>query len=155
VSNKNGIRYTDEQKTEFVAYAAQVGVPLARQALGYPLVAQSAYDWMKAAGVEIPRSPLQVHAAHINSWYGDVERRLVTQQVLDEAHRMLLDGIAEPKELASVAQAVRSAVATLQVLDGKASEIVENPADRAPEIVALIEEYRARNDAEIRKLRAV
>ncbi len=117
-------------------------------------------------GVTIPKSPLALAAGQVSEWYSVAERRLVCEQVLDAAHTLLTNGetvvindttVVVPissKSLNSVAAAVRHAVTLLQILDGKATEIVENRIDQ-PEIVALIDEYRSRNDAHVRQLRSV
>lgn len=176
-SKVTGKRYTEDERDTFCDLAAEHGVSYTIRALGYPDATATAYRWLEVRGIEPPQSALAIASTSVRDWYGDAERRLVTQQVLDRAfdilsagHEVMVptfdadtgkqDGVTfmlkqvDADGLKSIAATVRNAITTLQLLDGKATQVLEHHVEQ-PELLALVEEYRAKNAEQIRHLKAV
>lgn len=155
-------KYTEEQRTIFVALAAEVGMAPARERLGYPS-GQTASEWCKNYGVDTAEAetPLMKRAKAMRMFYGQQEKMTLLQEIMDAAYRLLEWGrdqdpvISEegevyyplgPLDVQRLATAVRAVIQTGELLEGRPTEIVQEIDPTDTELRKLVEEFRQRND---------
>lgn len=161
-------RYTEKQRADFLTLASKEGIATAIKKLGYP-ARDTAESWVEKYDVQVPRTPLALAATAMKSWYGITEQRIAAQAALDASYERLTEG--EPvldedgthigfrplgaREIGALASAVQRAIQTLNLVEGKATEIIESHADTAPELMSVIDKYREENAEKVRHLRLV
>lgn len=139
--------YTDEQKAEFCELAQYVGIGAAIRELGYPTYTAAAY-WMEQRGVKAKKVDIMAKARQFHAYY-HVEDML---KVVDEAMNVVTELYSKCEtadDANKLANAVSKLVTSRQLLEGKASSIVDKRETTQTdlEIMQLLNEQRMQNDA--------
>jgi hypothetical protein len=106
-------------------------VRVARQELGYPARA-TAYKWLKDAGIEpADANALMKKAREIKDWYGQEEKRLALQEILDRIHTILQEEEVDADALYKLAGSANRVVQSMQLIEGLETSriVVEDKLD--------------------------
>lgn len=144
---KNYTEYTEDQRKEFLEYAKDVGIAKAIRDLGYPTF-PTAKKWAKQYGVELPLNQLSQISNSMKDFYKMEEKVYTAQLIIDRVQENLVENAGlNGDELKKHAEALKKAVETIQLVEGKATQITENissdPFDNA--YVSLIDEMERQN----------
>lgn len=119
--------YTDEQITAFLELAQDIGYTRAMRELGYPNSWATANRWAEKRGVTIAVDEVKARAAKFNQWYDVEENMLVAQEGINRVYEELTTNKAlSADDMKKLADAYAKYVATMQTLQGKASNITES-----------------------------
>lgn len=139
--------YTDEEKAAFCELAQYVGIGAAIREFKYPSY-PTAMMWMEQRGVEPKKVDIMAKAREFHQYY-HVEDMI---KVVDEAMAVvqgLYSSITTADEAMKLANAVNKLVNSRQVLEGKASSIIEKRETTQSdlEIIELLNMQKAQNNA--------
>jgi hypothetical protein len=120
------IEYTEEQKATFLDYAKDMGIAKAIRELGYPTF-PTARKWGEQYGVELPLNQLSQMANGIKVFYGSEEKLYVAQLLIDRIQEELMnDENKTGDELKKLSDALKRAIETIQLVEGKATQITQS-----------------------------
>lgn len=145
---RNFMAYTEEQISDFLALAQEVGITKAKRELGYPASWSTAQYWAKNRGVEVSVDEVMAKASNTNQWYKTEEVITIAQEGMNRLYDELVNNNAltadEQKKLAEAFVKHYGVWANAQ---GKATSIVESRETDSFEahVQAMIAEERGRN----------
>lgn len=139
--------YTDEEQATYCELAQYVGIGAAIRELGYPTY-PTAMMWLEKRGLEAKKSDIMAKAREFHQYY-KAEDML---KVVDEAMAVVTDlysTINSADEAMKLANAIAKLVNARQLLEGKASSIIEKRETTQTdlEIMGLLEQQKMQNDA--------
>lgn len=142
------IKYTNEQRAEFLELAAEIGISRALRKLGYPNTWATGKRWLENAGIEIPLDEIKAQAQAHNDWYKTEDMLLVAQEGIQRVYEELQRSDLSPDEHKKMSESFQKYANTWLLLQGKANSINEtrhkDTADLA--IMDLINEEKMRNE---------
>lgn len=142
--------FTEEQITNYIDTAQEMGISPAMRALGYPRSYHTAKKWFEQRGLEMPTmDTLAKMAVDLRVFYSDKEKVLAAQAVLDRCVETLMEDTLDADQLNKLANAVHKAIQTINLIEGKSTVINENRQKDGQDlaIIDLLNEAKARNDA--------
>lgn len=142
--------FTEEQITDFIEVAQEVGISPAMRQFGYPKSYHTAKKWFNQRNIDLPSlDSLAKMAVDMRVFYSDKEKLIAAQAVLDRCVESLMEDTLDPDQLNKLANAVHKSIQTINLIEGKSTAINENRtkdnADLA--IIDLLNEAKMRNEA--------
>jgi outer membrane protein assembly factor BamD (BamD/ComL family) len=142
--------FTEEQITEFIETAQEMGIGPTLRYLNYPKSYHTAKKWFEQRNIELPTiDTLAKMAVDTRSFYNDKEKLIAAQAVLDRCVESLMQDSLDPDQLNKLANAVHKAIQTINLIEGKSTVINENRQKDGQDlaIIDLLNEAKARNEA--------
>lgn len=143
-------QFTEEQITEYIELAQEMGISPAMRMLNYPKSYHTAKKWFEQRNLDLPSiDTLAKMAVDMRIFYTDKEKVLAAQAVLDRCVEALYEDTLDSDQLNKLANAVHKAIQTINLIEGKSTNINEqrNKDGQDLEIIDLLNEARARNAA--------
>lgn len=142
--------FDENQITEFIENAQEMGIGPTMRYLGYPKSYHTAKKWFVNRGIEMPTiDTLAKMAAGLGVFYSDKEKLIAAQAVLDRCVEALMQDSLDSDGLNKLANAVHKAIQTINLIEGKSTHINEqrNKDGQDLAIIDLLNEAKARNEA--------
>ena len=142
--------YTDEQITEFIEQAAEMGIGPAMRTLGYPKSYHTAKKFFVQRNIETPTAnSLAVMAKQLDIFYTDKEKALAAQAVIDRTVEALYQDTLESDDINKLSNALHKAIQTINLIEGKSTNISENRSKDGTDlaIVDMLNEAKLRNES--------
>lgn len=120
-------KYSEEQISEFIDIANEMGIGPAMRYLKYPGSYHTAKKFYIQRNLELP-SPdsLAVIARSLGIFYSDKEKIVAAQAVLDRCYESLVEDELDSDQLNKLANAVHKAIQTINLIEGKSTAINES-----------------------------
>jgi transcriptional regulator with XRE-family HTH domain len=141
--------FTEEQITQFIETAQEMGIGPSIRYLGYPKSYHTAKKWFGMRGLELPTlDTLAKMAGDLRVFYSDKEKIIAAQAVLDRCVEALMEQTLDSDALNKLANAVHKAIQTINLIEGKSTVINEqrNKDGQDLAIIDLLNEAKARNE---------
>lgn len=141
--------FTEEQITDFIETAKEMGIGPTLRYMGYPKSYHTAKKWFVERGLDMPSiDTLAKMAGDLRVFYSDKEKLIAAQAVLDRCVEALMQDALDSDGLNKLANAVHKAIQTINLIEGKSTVINEqrNKDNTDLAIVDLINEAKARNE---------
>jgi outer membrane protein assembly factor BamD (BamD/ComL family) len=142
--------FTEEQITEFIETAQEMGIGPTLRYLNYPKSYHTAKKWFEQRNVELPTiDTLAKMAVDTRNFYNEKEKLIAAQAVLDRCVESLMQDSLDADQLNKLANAVHKAIQTINLIEGKSTAINENRQKDGQDlaIIDLLNEAKARNEA--------
>jgi hypothetical protein len=142
--------FTEEQISEYISNAQEMGIGPAMRYLGYPKSYHTAKKWFVERNIEMPvPDTLAKMAGELGVFYSDKEKLIAAQAVLDRCVESLMQDTLDSDGLNKLANAVHKAIQTINLIEGKSTVINEqrNKDGQDLAIIDLLNEAKARNEA--------
>jgi len=142
--------FTEEQITNYIEIAQEMGISPAMRTLGYPRSYHTAKKWFEQRSIELPSiDTLAKMAVDMRVFYSDKEKVLAAQAVLDRCVETLMEDTLDADQLNKLANAVHKAIQTINLIEGKSTNINENRQKDGQDlaIIDLLNEAKMRNQA--------
>ena len=142
-------QFTEEQKTEFIETAQEMGIGPTLRYLGFPKSYHTAKKWFVERNLEMPTlDTLAKMAGDLKVFYSDKEKVIAAQAVLDRCIESLMQDALDPDQLNKLATAVHKAIQTINLIEGKSTIIQEQRSKDGSDlaIMDLLNEAKARNN---------
>ena len=142
--------FTEEQITEFIETAKEMGIGPTLRYLQYPKSYHTAKKWFIERGLDMPTiDTLAKMAGDLRVFYTDKEKLIAAQAVLDRCVEALMQDVLDSDGLNKLANAVHKAIQTINLIEGKSTVINENRQKDGQDlaIVDLLNEAKMRNEA--------
>ena len=143
-------KYTDEQITEFIEMAAEMGIGPTMRALGYPLSYHTAKKFFIQRNIELPTAnSLAVMAKQLDIFYTDREKVLAAQAVIDRSVESLYQDNLTSDDISKLSNALHKAIQTINLIEGKSTNISENRSKDGSDlaIIDMLNEAKARSNS--------
>ena len=143
-------KFTEEQITEFINVAQEIGIGPAIRTVGYPGSYHTAKKWFEQRSVDLPTiDTLAKMAVDMRVFYTDKEKVIAAQAVLDRCVETLMEDALDADQLNKLANAVHKAIQTINLIEGKSTNISENRQKDGQDlaIIDLLNEAKVRNEA--------
>jgi len=132
--------YTDEQITEFIEIAGEMGIGPAMRQLGYPKSYHTAKKFFVQRNIDTPTAnSLAVMAKQLDIFYTDREKILAAQAVIDRSVEALYEDNLVSDDISKLSNAI----------EGKSTNINENRSKDGSDlaIVDMLNEAKMRNES--------
>jgi len=142
--------YTDEQITEFIEIAGEMGIGPAMRHLGYPKSYHTAKKFFVQRNIDTPTAnSLAVMAKQLDIFYTDKEKVLAAQAVIDRTVEALYEDNLVSDDIAKLSNALHKAIQTINLIEGKSTNINENRSKDGSDlaIVDMLNEAKMRNES--------
>lgn len=141
-------KFTEEQISEFIEIANEMGIGPAMRYLKYPGSYHTAKKFYIQRNLELP-SPdsLAVIARSLGIFYSDKEKIVAAQAVLDRCYEKLVEDALDSDELNKLANAVHKAIQTINLIEGKSTAINESRSKDGTDLALtdMLNEAKMRN----------
>lgn len=141
--------FTEEQITEFIETAQEMGIGPTLRYLQYPKSYHTAKKWFVERNIDMPTlDTLAKMAGDLRVFYSDKEKIIAAQAVLDRCIESLMQDALDADQLNKLANAVHKAIQTINLIEGKSTIINEqrNKDGQDLAIVDLLNAAKARNN---------
>lgn len=139
--------YTEEERTEWLELAKEVGIARAIRELGYP-TPRTGKKWTEQYGVDVPLNALSIYANDMKKFYGYEEKVYGAQLIIDRIVELVSTEELDADQLKKAGEAYKRAVETINLLEGKATSITQANIDPFEnDYKAIIEEQERINRA--------
>jgi hypothetical protein len=141
-------KYTDEQITEFIEMAGEMGIGPTMRILGYPASYHTAKKFFKQRNIDMPTAnSLAVMAKQLDIFYTDKEKILAAQAVIDRSVESLYQDNLSSDDINKLSNALHKAIQTINLIEGKSTNINENRSKDGTDlaIVDMLNEARMRS----------
>jgi hypothetical protein len=142
--------YTDEQVTEFIEIAGEMGIGPAMRQLGYPKSYHTAKKFFVQRNIDTPTAnSLAVMAKQLDIFYTDREKILAAQAVIDRSVEALYQDNLVSDDISKLSNALHKAIQTINLIEGKSTNINENRSKDGSDlaIVDMLNEAKMRNES--------
>lgn len=143
-------QFTDEQITEFIEQAAEMGIGPAMRMLGYPKSYHTAKKWHTQRNIDMPTAnTLAVIAKQLDIFYTDREKILAAQAVIDRSVEKLYEDDLLAEDINKLSNALHKAIQTINLIEGKSTNINENRSKDGSDlaIIDMLNEAKARSNS--------
>jgi len=150
--------FTDEQITEFIETANEMGIGPAMRYLGYPKSYHTAKKFYVQRNVDMPTAnTLAVMAKQLDIFYTDKEKVLAAQAVIDRTVEALYEDTLVSDDISKLSNALHKAIQTINLIEGKSTNINENRSKDGTDlaIVDMLNEAKIRNESIKNTLKAI
>lgn len=141
-------KYTEEQISEFIEMAGEMGIGPTMRILGYPASYHTAKKFFIQRNVDMPTSnSLAVMAKQLDIFYTDKEKILAAQAVIDRSVESLYQDNLSSDDINKLSNALHKAIQTINLIEGKSTNINENRSKDGTDlaIVDMLNEARMRS----------
>jgi len=141
--------YTEEQITEFIEIAGEMGIGPAMRALGYPKSYHTAKKFFVQRNIDTPTAnSLAVMAKQLDIFYTDKEKVLAAQSVIDRTVEKLYEDDLLAEDINKLSNALHKAIQTINLIEGKSTNINENRSKDGSDlaIVDMLNEAKMRSN---------
>lgn len=119
--------YSESQKREFIQTAKEMGIAPAKRLLKYPGTYNTAVSWFAEFNEERPTIDSLMHAAlELKQFYGDNEKKLAAQLLIDRLVEKLYDDKLDADDIYKLGNALNKAIQTFNLIEGKSTNITES-----------------------------
>lgn len=142
--------FTEEQITEFIEMAAEMGIGPTMRHLGYPKSYHTAKKWHIQRNIEMPTAnTLAVMAKDLDIFYRDNEKILAAQAVIDRSVEALYQDDLTSDDINKLSTALHKAIQTINLIEGKSTNINENRSKDGSDlaIIDMLNEAKARSNS--------
>lgn len=142
--------FTEEQISEFIDQANEMGIGPAMRLLGYPKSYHTAKKFYTQRGINMPTAnTLATIAKQLDIFYTDKEKILAAQAVVDRAVEKLYEEDLLAEDINRLSNAIHKAIQTINLIEGKSTNINENRSKDGTDlaIVDILNEAKARNES--------
>jgi hypothetical protein len=142
--------FTDEQITEFIEMANEMGIGPAMRTLGYPKSYHTAKKFYMQRNVDMPTAnTLAVMSKQLDIFYTDKEKVLAAQAVIDRTVEALYEDTLVSDDIAKLSNALHKAIQTINLIEGKSTNINENRSKDGSDlaIVDMLNEAKMRSES--------
>jgi hypothetical protein len=141
--------FTEEQVSEFIEMANEMGIGPAMRTLGYPKSYHTAKRFYLQRNIDMPTAnSLAVMAKDLAIFYNDKEKVLAAQAVLDRSIEKLYEEDLLAEDINKLSTAIHKAIQTINLIEGKSTNINENRSKDGSDlaIVDMLNEAKMRSE---------
>lgn len=141
--------FTEEQVSEFINTANEMGIGPAMRYLQYPKSYHTAKKFYIQRNLDMPTSnTLAQMSKNLDIFYKDKEKVLAAQAVIDRAVEKLYEEDLLAEDINKLSNAIHKAIQTINLIEGKSTNINENRSKDGTDlaIVDILNEAKARNN---------
>ena len=142
-------KYTEEQISEFIELANEIGIGPAMRQLGYPASYHTSKKFYQQRNIDMPTAnSLAIMAKQLDIFYTDKEKILAAQAVIDRAVEKLYEEDLLAEDINKISNALHKAIQTINLIEGKSTNINENRSKDGTDlaIVDMLNEAKLRNE---------
>jgi len=142
--------FTEEQVSEFIETANEMGIGPAMRYLGYPKSYHTAKKFYVQRNIDMPTAnTLAVMAKQLDIFYTDKEKILAAQAVIDRAVEALYESDLISDDISKLSNALHKAIQTINLIEGKSTNINENRSKDGSDlaIVDMLNEAKMRSES--------
>ena len=142
--------FTEEQITEFIELAQEMGIGPAMRQLGYPKSYHTAKKFFVQRNIEMPTAnTLAVISKQLDIFYTDRDKIVAAQAVIDRTVEKLYEDDLLAEDINKLSNALHKAIQTINLIEGKSTNINENRSKDGTDlaIVDILNEARMRNQS--------
>jgi len=148
--------FTEEQITEFIETANEMGIGPAMRLLNYPKSYHTAKKFYAQRNIEMPTAnTLAQMTKQLDIFYTDKEKLLVAQAAVDRIVEALYQEELSSDDINKLSNALHKAIQTINLIEGKSTNINENRSKDGTDlaVIDLLNEARMRNTQMINELK--
>lgn len=141
--------FNEEQISEFIECANEMGIGPAMRYLGYPKSYHTAKKFYVQRNLDMPTAnTLAVMSKQLDVFYRDNEKILAAQAVIDRSVEKLYEDDLLADDINKLSNAIHKAIQTINLIEGKSTNINENRSKDGTDlaIVDMLNEAKARNN---------
>ena len=141
--------FNEEQISEFIETANEMGIGPAMRYLGYPKSYHTAKKFYIQRNLDMPSAnTLAVMSKQLDVFYKDNEKILAAQAVIDRSVEKLYEDDLLADDINKLSNAIHKAIQTINLIEGKSTNINENRSKDGTDlaIVDMLNEAKARNN---------
>lgn len=141
--------FNEEQISEFIETANEMGIGPAMRYLGYPKSYHTAKKFYVQRNLDMPTAnTLAVMSKQLDVFYKDNEKILAAQAVIDRSVEKLYEDDLLADDINKLSNAIHKAIQTINLIEGKSTNINENRSKDGTDlaIVDMLNEAKARNN---------
>jgi hypothetical protein len=141
--------FTEEQISEFIETANEMGIGPAMRYLSYPKSYHTAKKFYMQRNLDMPTAnTLAIMTKNIDIFYKDNEKVLAAQAVIDRSVEKLYEDDLLADDINKLSNAIHKAIQTINLIEGKSTNINENRSKDGTDlaIVDMLNEAKARNN---------
>lgn len=149
-------KFTEEQITEFIETANEMGIGPAMRLLNYPKSYHTAKKFYQQRNIEMPTAnTLAYMTKQLDIFYTDKEKLLAAQAAVDRIVEALYEETLSSDDINKLTNALHKAIQTINLIEGKSTNINENRSKDGTDlaIVDILNEAKARNNQMINSLK--
>ena len=142
--------FTEEQISEFIETANEMGIGPAMRYLNYPKSYHTAKKFYLQRNIDMPTSnTLAIMSKNLDIFYKDKEKILAAQAVVDRAVEKLYEEDLLAEDINKLSNAIHKAIQTINLIEGKSTNINENRSKDGTDlaIVDMLNEAKLRNES--------
>jgi hypothetical protein len=142
-------KFTEEQITEFIETANEMGIGPAMRLLNYPKSYHTAKKFYQQRNVEMPTAnTLAYMTKQLDIFYTDKEKLLAAQAAVDRIVEALYQEDLSSDDINKLSNALHKAIQTINLIEGKSTNINENRSKDGTDlaIVDMLNEAKARSN---------
>jgi hypothetical protein len=141
--------FNEDQISEFIECANEMGIGPAMRYLGYPKSYHTAKKFYVQRNLDMPTSnTLAAMTKNLDIFYKDNEKILAAQAVIDRSVEKLYEDDLLADDINKLSNAIHKAIQTINLIEGKSTNINENRSKDGTDlaIVDMLNEAKARNN---------
>ena len=142
--------FTEEQVSEFIECANEMGIGPAMRYLQYPKSYHTAKKFYVQRNIDMPTAnTLAVMSKQLDVFYRDKEKVLAAQAVIDRTVEALYEDTLTSDDISKLSNALHKAIQTINLIEGKSTNINENRSKDGSDlaIVDMLNEAKMRNES--------
>lgn len=142
--------FNEEQISEFIETANEMGIGPAMRYLSYPKSYHTAKKFYMQRNLDMPTAnTLAVMTKQLDVFYKDNEKILAAQAVIDRSVEKLYEDDLLADDINKLSNAIHKAIQTINLIEGKSTNINENRSKDGTDlaIVDMLNEAKARNES--------
>lgn len=142
------IYYSDNQVSDFIETAKEIGISPAMRALNYPAAWATAQRWFNERGIPLPTiDSLMAKAAELKQFYSDKEKLFAVQTLIDRIVEKLHGDDLDADEINKLGNALNKAIQTFNLIEGKSTSISETRTKDGTDlaVIDMLNEAKAKN----------
>ena len=152
-------KFTEEQVSEFIECANEMGIGPAMRYLGFPKSYHTAKKFYTQRNLDVPTAnTLAEMAKQLDIFYKDKEKILAAQAILDRSvEKLYEDDTLLADDLKKISDAIHKAIVTINLIEGKSTAINESRNKDGSDlaIIDMLNEAKTRNEAIKSSLKAI
>jgi hypothetical protein len=141
--------FTEEQVSEFIELANEMGIGPAMRYLGYPKSYHTAKKFYVQRNIDMPTAnSLAVMSKQLDIFYTDREKVLAAQAVIDRSVEKLYEDDLLADDISKLSNSIHKAIQTINLIEGKSTNINENRSKDGTDlaIVDMLNEAKMRSN---------
>ena len=150
--------FNEEQISEFIETANEMGIGPAMRYLSYPKSYHTAKKFYIQRNLDMPSAnTLAVMSKQLDVFYKDNEKILAAQAVIDRSVEKLYEDDLLADDINKLSNAIHKAIQTINLIEGKSTNINENRSKDGSDlaIIDMLNEAKVRNESIKDNLRVI